>query len=178
MGQTLGDVSGGSSSYGNNGFSYGNNGVSYGNNGVSYGNNGASFNTGKTPVCETLNLFLLRDTAITNMMATQFTAEQKMQIQNYMNVIDSYIKYMQRNNPTEAANWVRSANDKTRNGMVDTVVLYARQTAASQPEAQRVVTAAQPVVNNPSMMAYMQAMLMNSDMSDAYHSCNGSIISR
>lgn len=126
-------------------------------------------------ICETINTFMLHETAITNLMATQFTAEQKLQINNFISILNTYMKNMKTQEPAIAANWVQTSN-QTRTSVVDVVLGYAQQVGSNTPDAQNVLIAYAPLKNNSAMTAYVQAMLLSVDMNDAFHDCNGSII--
>ena len=126
-------------------------------------------------ICETINNFMLHENAITNMMSTQFTAEQKLQINNFIATLNAYMRNMKVQEPSVAANWVQMSN-QTRTSVVDVVIGYAQQVGSKDPHAQNLINIYAPLRNNPAMTAYVQAMLLSVDMNDAFHNCNGSII--
>ena len=134
-----------------------------------------SFSDSSSTVCESINGFLLREIAITNIMATQFTAEQKLQMNSFMSALNNYMKKVRLSSPEVAANWVQSSG-LTRTSLVDTVVAYARQQASNDKDAGNLVSMYEPVQSNATMLSYVLTMLVTSDLSDAYHDCNGSII--
>jgi len=140
-------------------------------------NSSATYHNATVSICETINGFMLHENAITNMMATQFTAEQKLQINNFISTVNSYMRIMKVQQPVVAANWLQTSN-QTRTSIIDVVIKYAEQQAAggSDSVAQNLVTTYEPLKNNTAMMAYVQAMLLSVDMNDAMHNCNGSII--
>lgn len=123
-------------------------------------------------VCESLNHFILRETAVSNMMGTNLTAEQRMQSQKFMNLLNDYIGNVQRNAPMDASNWGRVAI--SRDDMVQVVVDYAK--AKNDATSKKLVQAFDPVQNNSTMTAYIKSMLLVADMTDAYHDCNGSVV--
>jgi hypothetical protein len=122
--------------------------------------------------CESLNNFMLRETAISNMMGTNLTAEQRMQSQKFMNLLNDYIAKVQRTAPLDATNWSRVA--LTRDDIVPVVVDYAR--GKDDADSKKLVQAFDLVQNNATMTAYIKSMLLVADMTDAYHDCNGSAI--
>jgi hypothetical protein len=121
-----------------------------------------------THFCDSLNGFLLRETAISNMMSTNLTAEQRMQSQNFMNLLNAYMIRIQRVAPSDAANWVRRT--MTRDDMVQVVVDYARG-KANDLDSKKLVQTFNAVQQNSHMMAYIKSMLLQADMTDAHYDC-------
>lgn len=121
-----------------------------------------------THFCDSLNGFLLRETAISNMMSTNLTAEERMQSQNFMNLLNAYMIRIQRAAPSDAANWVRQT--MTRDDMVQVVVDYARG-KAKDSDSKKLVKTFNAVQQNSHMMAYIKSMLLQADMTDAHYDC-------
>lgn len=136
---------------------------------------GNRYRNATTSICETINNFMLHENAITNMMATQFTAEQKLQINNFIATLNTYMKNMKVNQPDVAANWAQLSN-QTRTSIVEVVIEYAQQVSSYDSSAKNLLTIYAPLKDNSIMTAYVQAMLLAVDMNDAFHNCNGSII--
>jgi hypothetical protein len=114
--------------------------------------------------CELMQLFLLRETSLANMMATQFTAEQKLQLQTFMNALNKYVSYIQTKKPSDASNLVRQVVANTKSSMLDVVMQYAQQTSDHDMESKKLVQTYAPIQVNPTMTAYISAMLLVGDM--------------
>ncbi|NBV84418.1 hypothetical protein EBR57_09925 [bacterium] len=110
-------------------------------------------------------MFVMRETALTNMMATQFTAEQKLQLQTFMNALNQYVSYIYTKRPSDAGNLVKQIVANSKSSMVDIVIFFAKQTSGSDVESKNLLTTYVPIEENPNMMAYLYAMLLTEDMS-------------
>lgn len=115
-------------------------------------------------LCELMHFFVLRETALTNTLATQFTAEQKLQLQTFMDALNKYVLYVQTKRPNDASNLARQVVAATNSSTLDVMIQFAQQTADSDTESKKLVENYGPVQVNPNMMAYIQAMLLVGDM--------------
>lgn len=121
-------------------------------------------------ICELVHFFVLRETALTNTMATQFTAEQKLQLQTFMDALNKYVLYVQTKRPSDASNLARKVVSNTNSSTVDVMIEFAQQTADADMESKKLLKVYGPVQVNPNMLAYIQAMLLVGDMTTAAQS--------
>jgi len=115
-------------------------------------------------LCELMHFFVLRETALTNTLATQFTAEQKLQLQTFMDALNKYVLYVQTKRRSDASNLARQVVASTNSSTVDVMIQFAQQTADSDMESKKLLKNYGPIQVNPNMMAYIQAMLLVGDM--------------
>jgi|LauGreDrversion2_5_1035112.scaffolds.fasta_scaffold14148_3 hypothetical protein len=124
----------------------------------------------KTNVCELLHFFVLRESSMANMMATQFTAEQKLQLQTFMEALNKYVLYVQTKRPSDASNLARKVVSNTNSSTVDVMIEFAQQQQTEDVESKKLLQKYGPIQVNPNMAAYIQAMLLVGDMTTATRS--------
>jgi hypothetical protein len=108
--------------------------------------------------CETLHFFNTRETAVTNMMFSQFTAEQKSQLQTFMNLLNRYVVGLSNTRPDVTANLISNRSDS----MLASVLLYAH----TDNNGADLINAYSPIQKNASMSTYLDAYLLATDMRD------------
>jgi hypothetical protein len=121
-------------------------------------------------VCELLHFFVLRESSMANMMATQFTAEQKLQLQTFMEALNKYVLYVQTKRPSDASNLARKVVSNTNSSTVDVMIEFAQQQQTEDVESKILLQKYGPIQVNPNMAAYIQAMLLVGDMTTATRS--------
>jgi len=118
--------------------------------------------------CQLINLFVLRETAISNMMAKQFTVDQKLQVQQFTDAMNQYVLYLQQDRPQDAANLKRQSVDDSAGTMLDVLVSFAQRTT-DDAQSKTFLQAYTPL--QPNMLAYLHTALLVQDMQDAYSVC-------
>jgi hypothetical protein len=119
---------------------------------------------GNGELCERMNFFVMKETDMANMMATQFTAEQKLQLQTFMNVMNKYVSYIQLKRPSDASMILRQVVANSKSSMVDALMEFAQRTAKEDVESQTLLRTYGPIQVNPNMNAYIHAVLLMNDM--------------
>ena len=118
--------------------------------------------------CQLINLFVLRETAISNMMAKQFTVDQKLQVQQFTDAMNQYVLYLQQDRPQDAANLQRQSVADSAGTMLDVLVSFAQRTT-DDAQSKTFLQAYTPL--QPNMLAYLHTALLVQDMQDAYSVC-------
>jgi len=118
--------------------------------------------------CQLINLFVLRETAISNMMAKQFTVDQKLQVQQFTDAMNQYVLYLQQDRPQDAANLKRQSVADSAGTMLDVLVSFAQRTT-DDAQSKTFLQAYTPL--QPNMLAYLHTALLVQDMQDAYSVC-------
>lgn len=111
-----------------------------------------------------MNFFVMKETDMANMMATQFTAEQKLQLQTFMNAMNKYVSYIQLKRPSDASMILRQVVANSKSSMVDALMEFAQRTAKEDVESQTLLRTYGPIQVNPNMNAYIHAVLLMNDM--------------
>jgi hypothetical protein len=124
----------------------------------------SSQSRGNGELCERMNFFVMKESAMANMMATQFTAEQKLQLQTFMNAINKYVSYIQLKRPSDASMILRQVVANSKSSMVDALMEFAQRTAKEDVESQTLLRTYGPIQVNPNMNAYIHAVLLMNDM--------------
>lgn len=110
--------------------------------------------------CETLHIFTTRETAVTGSMLSHFTAEQKLQLQTFMNLLNKYVELLQRTRPDVIPNLISNRRDT----LLATVLLFAQKD--NNDLARALLTSHAPILQTPTMSTYIDAFLLASDMKD------------